>query len=95
MKKDNETDDKIKEEYDSFWKDIVENEDGSINKRQIMNELYDFSLLIGNISKVYCHITDGAASNPLTNPDVVIALADDINRKDCEALIEEQEALRK
>ncbi len=36
-------------EYEDFWKAIIENEDGSINKDQLMRELSDFSVLIGNV----------------------------------------------
>ena len=63
--------------YNLFWKDIVENEDGSINMDQLQKELADFSLLIGNITKVYCDLTNGKISNPLTDPDVVIAVVED------------------
>ena len=81
----NITKQEVQEKYISFWKDIVENDDGTLNKEQVMRELYDFSVLIGNIQKVYCHITGGYASNPLTDPDVVIALADDLkNVRDSE-----------
>ncbi|WP_297525145.1 hypothetical protein [Sulfurovum sp.] len=74
----------IQDKYESFWKDIVENEDGTINKEQVMRELYDFSVLIWNVSKVYDHITDGKVSNPLTCPDIVIALSDDLaNVNEC------------
>ena len=87
-------DKEIQKEYIYFWKDIIENEDGTLNKDQIMRELYDFSVLIRNVSKVYCHITGGAVSKPLTDPDVVIALADDqigiaIKEKDAPWLYEE------
>lgn len=67
-----------KQNYEKNWKDIVENDDGSINKEQLIKELSDFSMLIKNTSIVYCHITNNAVSNVLTDPDVVIALADDL-----------------
>ncbi len=45
----NITKQEVQEKYISFWKDIVENDDGTLNKEQVMRELYDFSVLIGNI----------------------------------------------
>jgi hypothetical protein len=38
--------------YEDFWKEIVENKDGSLNKLQIMKELYDYSNVMDNCSKV-------------------------------------------
>lgn len=44
-------------EYNDFWKDIVENEDGTLNKDQVMRELYDYSNIIRNCTKAYCMMT--------------------------------------
>lgn len=59
-------------EYNTFWKDIVENEDGSINKEQIMKELFDYSYFIENIPKLYDNISGGYISKPMTNINAVI-----------------------
>lgn len=67
----------VEEEYQRIWKDIVENSDGSINKEQLKKELFDFSRLIENVPLVYDHISGGAVSKPLTDPQVVKALADE------------------
>ena len=64
-------------EYNEFWKDIIEDEKGDIDKEKLMKELSDFSRLIANAGKVYCHVTNGNISNVLTDADVVIAVADD------------------
>ena len=84
------------EKYETFWKQLVEDADGNINMDKLKAELYDFSTLIANTSKVYCHVTGGSASHPLTDPDVIIALADD----ECNKLIaleikETESALKK
>ena len=55
-----------KEEYNDFWKDIVENEDGSLNKDQVMRELSDYSIIIDNCERAYYTMTDGAISKPNT-----------------------------
>jgi len=65
------------ENYNSFWKEIVENEDGTVNMDQLKKELSDFSLLIRNVTKVYCDLTNGKISKPLTEPAVVIAVVED------------------
>lgn len=64
-------------EYEEMWKSIVENEDGTLNKDQIMRELSDFSMLIGNLSKIYCYISGNVCSKPNVSPEVVIGLFDE------------------
>lgn len=64
-------------EYDEFWKDIIENEDGSINLDQLKKELSDFKQLMTNIPKVYMHVTGGAISKVNTKPEAVCQLADE------------------
>ena len=53
-------------EYEEFWKDIVENEDGSLNKDQVMRELSDYSMIIDNCTKAYMIMSDGMISKPHT-----------------------------
>lgn len=45
------------EEYNDFWKDIVENEDGTLNKDQIMRELSDYSMVMDNCARAFCTMT--------------------------------------
>lgn len=63
--------------YNDFWKEIVENEDGSINLDQVKKELFDFSKVINNVQFVYDRITDGATTNPLVLPETIIVLFED------------------
>ena len=52
--------DKLKtyqEEYEDFWKGIVENEDGTLNKDQVMRELSDYSMVMDNCARAYCRMT--------------------------------------
>lgn len=46
-----------KEEYEDFWKEIVENEDGTLNKDQVMRELADYSMVMDNCASAYCTMT--------------------------------------
>jgi len=75
-------------EYEDFWKEIVET-DGVMDIDKVKRELSDFSKLIENIPLVYDHITNGQVSKPLTDPNVVIALHDDIRTKDIDEAIQE------
>lgn len=45
------------EEYEDFWKGIVENEDGTLNKDQVMRELSDYSMVMDNCARAYCLMT--------------------------------------
>lgn len=54
------------EEYNDFWKDIVENEDGTLNKDQVMRELSDYSMVIDNCTLAYSTMTNQAISKPNT-----------------------------
>ena len=66
----------VQEEYDNFWKDIVE-KDGVLDKEAVMRELFDYGQLIESASIVYCHVTNGKISKTNTEPDAVCAVADD------------------
>ena len=54
------------EEYNDFWKDIVENEDGTLNKDQIMRELSDYSMVMDNCARAFVLMTNGAISKQNT-----------------------------
>lgn len=53
--------DEVEEEYNNFWKEIVE-KDGFLDTEQVKKELYDFSRLLRNASVVYCEVTGGRMS---------------------------------
>ena len=55
-----------KQEYEEFWKDIVENKDGTLNKDQVMRELSDFSMVIDNCTSAYSLMTNQRISKPNT-----------------------------
>jgi hypothetical protein len=50
--------------WNSFWKKICTNPDGSLNLEQIKKELADFHYLIQEVPKVYCEITGNKMSYP-------------------------------
>ena len=55
-----------KEEYEDFWKDIVENENGTLNKDQVMRELSDYSMVMDNCASAYHRMTNGRISKQNT-----------------------------
>jgi hypothetical protein len=71
----------IEEEFDTFWKHLIINEDGSINLENLKRELTDYSTFIGEASKVYAHVTNGNISKPNTSAEDVISVSDDENDK--------------
>lgn len=71
------------ETYEKFWKDIVENSKGEIILDKIKRELHDYANLLDNVPKVYDYVTGGLVSKPLTDPSVVMELADEHYYKLC------------
>jgi len=65
-----------KEEYEDFWKRIVENDNGFIDLDKVKKELADYSSLMSSVALVYDHVTGGRISKTNTLPEVVIQEAD-------------------
>lgn len=66
------------EEYDEFWKSIVENEDGTLNKDQVMRELSDYSMVMDNCESAYSAMTNGIVSKANTMFYIVESMFYDI-----------------
>lgn len=66
-----------KQDYEDYWKDVVENDIGELNKDQVMRELSDYSILISSMSIILDHVTSGRISKPLTLPEIVCQVADE------------------
>lgn len=65
------------EQYESFWKSLVENEDGTLNKDAVMRELSDYYVVMQHCGTIYCHFSGGMVSKPMTLPSIVIELANE------------------
>lgn len=65
------------ENYNSLFKDIVENPDGSLNKDQVMRELGDYARFMETAAIVYEHVTGGAISKINTLAECIVAAHDD------------------
>jgi hypothetical protein len=67
--------------YDEFWKDIVENEDGTLNVDAVKRELADFRHMLNEVPAVYEFVTGGMLSKPnYYARDVISAASDYIER---------------
>lgn len=62
--------------YREFWKPLIE-KDGKLSMDALMRELFDYYIMMGDVSKVYDHITDGKWSKPHYKAEAMIAAADD------------------
>jgi hypothetical protein len=62
--------------YADFWKDIVENPDGTLNIDQVKKELHDFYRAMQEVPKVYSHVTGGQLSKLLYEARTVIGEAE-------------------
>jgi hypothetical protein len=86
----------VDELWESFWKPIVTFPEGNINLEQVKKELADFSFIMEQVPKVYCHITGSTLSKIMYPADTVIRVADDyFSEKLKEAIkdeLEEQQA---
>jgi hypothetical protein len=63
--------------YNDFWKDLVENEDGTLDRDKVMRELSDYHHLMQQATDVYSHVSGGRISKPNTMAFEVIAVADE------------------
>lgn len=82
--------DTVEENWESFWKPIVTNEDGTINIKQIKKELHDFSFIMEQVPRVYCHITGNRMSKVMYHADTVISVADDYFQEQLDEAVKDE-----
>jgi len=74
--------DKFEENYQEFWKDIVEPE-GKLDLEQVKKELSDYHFLLQEVPKVYHKIT-GCLSKPNYHSNIILSLHEEkYLDKDC------------
>lgn len=67
----------IDDDFNNFWRELVCDEQGSLDAEKVKAELFDFHSLIGSVTKVYDSLTGGRLSKPHYAPEVVIAEVED------------------
>jgi len=65
---------------ETFWKGVY---DLPMDGQQAMSELADFSVIADHLTRTYFHVTDGRISKPMTLPEEVFAVADEITAEKC------------
>lgn len=68
-------------DYEEFWKEIVE-VNGELDLDRVRAELYDYHFLLREVSKVYCHLTNGKLSKPNYFSSTVIQHVDEAQEED-------------
>lgn len=63
--------------WDDFWAPIVLNEDGTVNLEQVKRELGDYRFVMGEVARVYDHVTGGLLSKVNYYAEGVISAADE------------------
>lgn len=86
------TDTEVQKVFEEFWQPIVM-PDGEWDLEQVKKELSDHAQFMDDVSKVYCHVTDGAISKVNTHAEAVIGEADEVvNRLIREAIENERDS---
>lgn len=55
--------DNYKTLYESFWKEIVEDENGNLDKEAVMKELFDYRVIMDHCAAAYRLISNNAVIN--------------------------------
>lgn len=72
-----EPSEEVEKKFQEFWKDIVCNDDGTLNPVAVKNELSDYSFILDQVPKVYSEVTGGRLSYPNYEAETVITLFHD------------------
>lgn len=68
--------DEIEQNWKDNWEEILM-KDGVVDLEQLKKELFDFSNLINDATKVYCHVSGGRLSYPSYSAKTVISAYED------------------
>lgn len=73
--------------FKDFWKELVCNQDGTLNMDAVQRELADYYFMPQEVPKVYDHVTGGVVSKPNTYAFEVNLVADEHYQKSIEGTI--------
>lgn len=82
-------DEDVEREWRDFWQPIVMPNGKDLDLRQIKGELYDFSMLLNSVPKVYYAVTEGRITKPNTEPSAVIREFEEFVERQCREAIAE------
>lgn len=75
----------------NFWKDIIV-KDGSLDIEQVKKELEDFSFIMDQVPKVYCHLTRGRLSKLMYQAEAIIDEVESIQQEEIDKAVKEAKA---
>ena len=58
--------------------------------KELKDDMLDYSFIVGEVAKVYDHITNGKLSKPNYHSEIVIAISDDVNTENFAELLKEE-----
>lgn len=70
------TDADVQKVFNDFWEGLV-TANGELNVEQVKKELYDYKVMMDNVSELYMDITGGQLSKPTYVPHVLLAFHED------------------
>jgi len=76
-------------DWQEFWKPIVSKENGDLDLEQVKKELSDYSMILEEVPKVYCALTNDTLSKPHYLAETVISVAQDVQQKEYEEQFKE------
>ena len=88
------TDEDIEREWKEFWEPIV-CPNGVLDLEQVKKELFDFRVIMQNVSRVYDHVTGGRISKVTTDSQHVIDEYENTIRREMEKVQPILQKLRK
>jgi hypothetical protein len=85
--------DKVEQEWQDTWQNILYN-DGVLDLQQLKRELFDAAMIVREVNKVYCELTEHQLSKPNTSADAVIRMVNRSHERDkAQSMVDELEAL--
>jgi hypothetical protein len=88
-------DDDVLKSWEEFWREAVskKNDEGEwvVDMAQVMKELHDYGVFMGEVAEVYCQVTGSRISKANTKASVVIAEIEEYFSRQQEELEEELE----
>lgn len=76
----------VEKDWREFWVPLVV-KDGEVDLEQIKKELFDYHMIMKEVSKVYYEVTGGKVSKPNTAAETVIDMYnDEINKSYAEGI---------
>lgn len=79
----------VESNWENVWKQIVLNEDGTVNLEQVKRELFDYWVCMQEVTRVYDELTCGVLTKPNTQAQYVLDAVAEWQRADVMAAIGE------